>query len=72
MHLDFKSHTLFGCGVTVLQNMASLSKILVVLHHWIPGSTNHYTVVMAEKVNHNNNKLRICIINDCDNNVGES
>ena len=52
--------------------MASLSKILVVLHHWIPGSTNHYTVVMAEKVNYNKNKLRICIINDCDNNVGES
>ena len=52
--------------------MASLSKILVVLHDWIPGSTNCYTVVMAEKVNYNKNKLRICIINDCDNNVGES
>lgn len=37
-------------GVTVLQNMAKSSKIFVILHHWILGSTNRHTVAMAEKV----------------------
>ena len=57
---------MFGCGVTVLQNMASLSNIFVVLRHWIPGSTNRHTIAMTEKVNYNENKLRICIFNDFD------
>ena len=52
--------------------MASLSSIVVVLHHWIHGSTNHHTIAVAEKVNYNENKPRICIFNDCDNSGGES
>ena len=63
---------MFGCGVTVLQNMASLSNIFVVLRHWIPGSTNHHTIAMTEKANYNKNKPRICIFNDCNNSGGES
>ena len=63
---------MFGCGVTVLQNMASSSNIFAVLHHWIPGSTNRHTIAMAEKVNYNENKLRICIFNDYHNSGGES
>ena len=30
---------MFGCGVTVLQNMVSSSDIFAVLHHLIPGNT---------------------------------
>ena len=63
---------MFGCGVTVLQNMASLSNIFAVLRHWIPGSTNRHTIAMTEKVNYNENKPRICIFNDCNNSGGES
>ena len=63
---------MFGCGVTVLQNMASLSKIFAVLRHWIPGSTNRHTIAMTEKANYNENKPRICIFNDCNNGGGES
>ena len=48
------------------------SSIFAVLRHWIPRSTNHHTIAMAEKVNYNENKLTICIFNDCDNSVGES
>ena len=61
---------MFGRGVIVLQNMASLSSIVVVLRYWIPGS--RHTIAMAEKVNYNENKARICIFNDCDNSGGES
>ena len=50
---------MFGCGVTVLQNMASLSNIFVALRHWIPGSTNHHTTAMAEKVNYSESMPRI-------------
>ena len=63
---------MFGCGVNVLQNMASSSNIFVVLRHWIHRSNNRHTIAMAEKVNYNENKLRICIFNDCDNSGGES
>ena len=51
----------FGCGVTVLQNMASLSNIFAVLRHWMPRSTSCHTIAMMEKVNYNENKPRICI-----------
>ena len=63
---------MFGCGVTVLQNMASSSKIFAVLCHWISGSNNCHTIAMAEKVNYNENKPGICIFNECDNSGGES
>ena len=63
---------MFGCGVTVLQYMLSSSNISVVLHHWIPRSTNRHTIAMAEKENCNKKKLRICVFNDYDNNDGES
>ena len=66
---------MFGSGVTVLQNMASLSNIFAILRHWIPGSTNRHTIAMTEKVNYNENKPRICIFNifnDCNNGGGES
>ena len=52
--------------------MANLSNIVVVLRHWIHESTNRHTSAMAEKVNYNKNKPRICIFNDCDNIGGES
>ena len=55
-----------------MQNMASLSNIFAVLCHWIYGSTNCRTIAMAEKVNYNENKPKICIFNDCDNSDGES
>ena len=42
---------MFGCGVTVLQNMVSSSNIFAVLCHWIPGSINRHTIAMAEKAN---------------------
>ena len=44
---------MFDCGIIVLQNKVSSSKILVVLHHHIPGSTNYHTIAMVEKVNYN-------------------
>ena len=44
---------MFGCGVTALQNMISLSNIIAVLRHWIPGSNNRHTIAMAEKANCN-------------------
>ena len=56
----------------ILQNMASSNNIFEILCHWIPRVTNHHTIAMAEKVNYNKNKPRICIFNDCDNSVGES
>ena len=63
---------MFGCGVTLLQNIASLSNIFAVLCHWISGNTNHHAIAMAEKVNYNKNKPRICIVNDCDKSGNES
>ena len=63
---------MFGYGVTVLQNMASLSNVFAVLRHWISGSTRRHTIAMTEKVNYNENKPRICIFNDCNNSGGES
>ena len=48
--------------------MASLNSIVVVLHE----SINCHTIAMAEKVNYNENKPRICIFNDCDSSGGES
>ena len=64
---------MFGCGVTVLQNMANLSKRFVVYFIGSPKVlTNRYTIAMAEKVNCNENNLRICIFNDCDNSGSES
>ena len=55
---------MFGCGVTVLQNMVSSNKIFMVLGHWTSGSTNHHTVAMVEKVNYSEKKLRIPVCND--------
>ena len=55
---------MFGCGVIVLQNIVSSSKIFMVLDHWTSGSTNHHTVAMAEKVNYNEKKLRILVCNN--------
>ena len=43
---------MFGCGVTVLQNMESSSNIFAGLHHRIARSTNCHTISMAEKVNY--------------------
>ena len=63
---------MFGCGVIVLQNMASSSNKFAVLCHWIPGSTNRHTITVAEKVYYNENKPRICIFNDSDNSSCES
>ena len=63
---------MLGCGVTVLHNMASLSNIFAVLHHWIPGSTNRHTIAMTEKVNYNDNKQRICIFSDYNSSGCES
>ena len=42
------------------------------LRHWIPGSTNRHTIAMAEKVNYNKNKLKMCIFNDYNNSGSES
>ena len=58
---------MFGCGVIALQNIVS-----VVLHHWIPESSNCHTVSMAEKVNYNENESRISEYDDYDNNGSES
>ena len=55
---------MFGCGVTVLQNLANVRGRVVVLCHGIHGSTNRHTIAIAEKVNYNANKPRICIFND--------
>ena len=63
---------MFGCGVTVLQNIAHSFNIFAVLCHCIPVSTNCHTIGMAERVNYNENKPRICFFNDCDNSGGES
>ena len=64
---------MFGCGVTILQNIASSSIIFVVLRHWIPGSTNCHTIAaMAGKTNCNEKKSRISVFNDYVNNGGES
>ena len=52
--------------------MAISSNIFAVLRHWVPGSTNRHTIVMTEKVNYNENKQGIYIINDCNNSGGES
>ena len=64
-----------GCGVTVLQNMASSIKQHNYLWFYIIGSPevpNRHTVAMAEKVKYNKNKLRICIFNYCNNSGSES
>ena len=63
---------MFEYGGTVLKNMASLSNIFAILHHWIPNSINCHTIAMVEKVNYNENNPKICIFNDCDNSVSES
>ena len=63
---------MFGCGVTVLQNMVSSSNMFAVLRHWIPGGTNRHTIAMAEKANCNEKKSRICVFDDYNNNGGES
>ena len=41
---------MFGCGVTVWQNMESSSNIFAGLHHQIPRSTSCHTISMTEKV----------------------
>ena len=61
---------MFDCGVTVQQNMANSNKIFWFCH-WISASSNSHTIAMAKKVNCNENKLRICIFNDCDNSGSE-
>ena len=63
---------MFGCGVTVLQNMVSSSNVFAVLHHWIPVSINHHTIAVAEKANCDEKKSRICVFNNYNNNGGES
>ena len=63
---------MYGCGVTALKNMVSSSNIFVVLCHWIPGSTNHHIIAMAEKANCNEKWSRICVFNDYDNNGDQS
>ena len=50
---------MFGCGVAILQSMASLYNIFAVVRHWVPGSTNCHTIAMAKKENCNENKPRI-------------
>ena len=62
---------MFGCEVTVLQNIISLSNIFAVLRYWIPESINH-TIAVAEKANCNGKKSRFCVFNDYNNNGGES
>ena len=42
--------------------------IFAVLCYWIPGSTNHHTIPMAEKANCNKKKSRICVFDDYNNN----
>ena len=65
---------MFGCGVTVLQNVVSSSNILnfAVLRHWIPRSINRHTIAMAEKANCDKKKSRIYVFNNYNNNGGES
>ena len=63
---------MFGCVDTVLQNMASSSNTLPVSRHWIPRSTNQYTIAMAEKANCNENQSTIFVFNDYNNNGVES
>ena len=46
--------------------------IFAVLRHWTPGSTNRHTIAMAEKVNCNEKRSRICVFDDYNNNGGES
>ena len=48
---------MFGCRVTVLQNMVCSNNILAVLRHWIPRSTNCLTIAIAEKANYNKKSL---------------
>ena len=52
---------MFGCAVTVLQNMASSSNIFLILHQWIPGSTKWHTIAIANTVSYNEKKSRICV-----------
>ena len=59
---------MFDCGIIVLQNKVSLSKIFVVLHH-IPGSINYHTNAMVEKVK---KRSRISAYNNYDNRSSES
>ena len=51
---------------------AKYGKTFVVLHHWIPGSTNRHTIAMAKKANCNDKKSRICVFDDYNNTGGES
>ena len=55
---------MFDCGVALLQNMGSSSKIFIVLSQWISRSTSHHTIVMTEKVNYSEKRLRIPACND--------
>ena len=48
----------------VLQNIMSSHQLFAVLHHWIPGNTNHHTITTAR--NYNEKKLRISVYNDYD------
>ena len=57
---------MFGCGSTNLQNVTSLRSLFAVLNHWIPESTNHHKITMAEKLDYYKIKPRICIFIDYD------
>ena len=63
---------MFDCGIIVLQNKVSSSKIFVVLHHHIPGSINYHTITMVKKVNYNEKRSKISAYNDYDNRSSES
>ena len=51
---------MFGCGVTVLQNMVSSSNMIAILRHWIPGSINRHTIAVVEKANCNEKVENLC------------
>ena len=55
---------MFDCGVVLLQNIGSSSKIFMVLGEWISRSTSHHTIIMTERVNCSEKRLRIPACND--------
>lgn len=53
---------MYGCRVTALYNLVNSCKIFVALCHWIPKSTNHLTIVLAEKVRKSQKSLPVMIM----------
>ena len=58
---------MFDCGVALLQNMGSSNKIFMVLGQWISRSTGHQSIVITEKVNYGEKRLKIPASNDSSN-----